>query len=116
MLAELLEHLVVHLGPSVEHGHEEAFHSEVRVWSALHQADGLEELAEAFEGEELRLYRDDHGVSCREAVDCDQTEGRGAVYYDVVISVPDLCKGIFEECLSVGVFHQLDLGAHEVDV
>ena len=59
VVAQLAHHLCVHSGPSVEHSNDKAFDGETTVDSVLYDLDGLEELAEAFQGEEFRLDRDD---------------------------------------------------------
>ena len=116
VLAQLHHHLAVHLRAAVEHRHDEALDGEAGVDVVLHQADGLEQLRQAFQGEELRLDRNHHGVRRREAVDGDEAQGRGAVDDDVVVAVPDGRQGLLEVGLAVRPLDHLDFRAHEVDV
>ena len=59
MFLEFFQYLVVDRGPSVEHGHDEAFYGKFRIYTLLHQPDCLEQLSKSLKGEELRLDRND---------------------------------------------------------
>ena len=116
VLPELIHNLGVHFGAAVEHGDYEAFDSERRIDSVLDQANGLEQLAKAFQGKELRLDGDYHGVGGSQGIDGDQPEGRGAVDDDEIIVVTDRGDGFFQDGLPFISIQELDLGSYEVDV
>ena len=82
----------------------------------LDQADRLEELAEPFEGEELRLDRNHDRVGCSQRIDGDESEGGGAVNDYIVVIVAYRCQPFLEEGLPVLLIGHLDLRSDEVDV
>ena len=104
------------LGPSVEHGDYESFDRKFRIDLVLHEPDGLQQLPEAFEGEELRLDRDHDRVSRSQGVDRDETEGRGAVDDDEIVVVPDGGEPLLEDRFAVRSLDHFDLSPYEVDV
>lgn len=75
---EVALHLVVDLAgqaqAAVIHREQETLDLELRVEFALDDLDGVEQLADALQGEILTLHGDDDAVGCRQRIDRDQTE------------------------------------------
>ncbi len=116
MLLEFVHDLCVNLCPAVEHRHNEPFDRERWVNPALHQPDGLEQLAESLKREELRLNGNHHRIRSRKGVDGDETQGRGTVDDDVVVVVPDRGQPSLQYRLPVLHIDHLDLCSDKVDV
>ena len=119
-LAEVTLHLFVDLvgeaQAAVVHGQEEAFYLEARVHARLHYLDGVEQFADAFEGEVLALYGYDDAVGCRQGVDRDESEAGAAVDEDVVVVLYDGGKQFLHDALLVLEVQQFYLSSDEVDV
>ena len=56
---ELGKHLAVNPGPAIEHCHHETLDLKLGIGFGLHEPDGLQEFAQTFQREELRLDGDD---------------------------------------------------------
>ena len=69
MFLQFLQHLIMYLCPSVEHGHDKTFDCKVRIYTFLNKSYGLEQLPESFQREEFRLNRDDDRVSGSKGID-----------------------------------------------
>ena len=116
MLAKLCQDLLVHLGAAVEHSHHKAFDGQRRIQAVLDDADGLEQLAEAFQGEKLGLNGNYHGIGCRQGVDCDQSQRGRTVDYDVVVGIADGGDGVLQHGLAVLLAYHFYVDTHKVDV
>ena len=116
MLPQFVDHLGVDLRPAVEHSYDESFDRKSGIDLVLHEPDGLEELAQALQGEVFRLDRDHYGISGGKGIDRDKSEGRGTVDNDVVIVVADRGKPLPEDGFAFRSLNHLDLSSDQVDV
>jgi len=116
MLAHLAYHLITEAKTAVVHGHEYAFDDQFLVEAALHDLNGIEQFAQAFEGEELGLYRNDDRIGCGQCVDRNQAQRGLAVDDDKVVIVFNRFEQRFQHPFAVGVVDHFYFGAHEVDM
>ena len=72
-------------------------------------------MADAFEGEEFALQRDEHGMRCGERVQGEQAESRRTVDQNVIASGVDVGRALAEGKIRPSESHQFDLGAGEID-
>ncbi len=73
-----------------------------------------EELADAFEGEVLRLHGNEQAVCGHEGVEGEQVECGRAVEDDEVVGDAQLFEGVAKAGLAVLAVHQLEIGADQV--
>lgn len=116
MLFQFFINLVAQSQTGVVHGEQETFDFEVGVEPRLDELDGVEQLADAFEGEIFGLYGYDDRVGCRERVDCDEAQRGGAVDEYVVVFGLDFFDKVQQYAFAVGGVEQFEFGTYEVDV
>ena len=78
MHPDFFDHLVRQPEAGVVHGQQNALDAQAGIESALHDFDGVEQLAQSLEGEVFALNRDDHAVRCSEGIQGDQTQRRAS--------------------------------------
>ena len=71
---------------AVEHGQHDSLQAQAGVEAAADEVDGAHDLADAFQGEELALQRDQDGVGGHQAVQGEQAEAGRAVDQDVGVA------------------------------
>ena len=85
MAFEFFIDLVGQAQTCVIHCQQESFDFKTWIEFGLDDADGVDELGDAFESEIFGLHGDDDGVGGSQGVDRNQAERRGAVDQNVVI-------------------------------
>ena len=113
--ADILDHLAGQAQTGVVHRDEQTFDIELRIEAGLHDADGVQEFAEALEGEILALDGDNDRVGSREGIDGDETQRGAAVDNDKIILVADRFQGALDEILAAFLVDEFHLGTHQVD-
>ena len=97
--------------PAVEHGDDETFDRERGIDLVLDEPDGLEQFAETFEGEELRLDGNHDGIGGRQALTViSPREGEQSMMMKVIV-VPDRGEPFLEDGFAVLRVQHLDLCA-----
>src|SRR6185437_12579222 len=81
-LAQIGGHLPGEVHPFVEHGEQDAFDSQGGVKGFSNTLHRIEELGDAFEGEELALNRDEDAVGRNQGVEGEEIQGRRAINND----------------------------------
>src|SRR5439155_25904923 len=76
----------------------------------------LQQLAQAVQGQEVRLQRDEHLAGRRQRVERQHAQRRGAVHEQEVERLGVLFQRVAEDDLAADDAGQLDLGGGEVDV
>ena len=76
--------------------------------------NGIHELGNAFEGEELALDRDEDGIGGNEGIESKEIEGGRAVDQDEVELVSNALNAFAKAEFTVGNIDQLEVGADEV--
>src|ERR1700722_8268959 len=74
MFSYLADHLVAKAEPAVIHGHQDTFDGQFGIEAALYDLNGIEQLAQSFQGKEFGLDGYDDGVGSGECVDGDQAK------------------------------------------
>src|SRR6478609_6531381 len=114
--AELVEHVLREIGPTVVERRQQAENLEVLVELQANRVDDLDEVVEALHRVELGLHRDDHVRRRDQAVHGQQAEVRRAVDEDVVVRVDDVTHRLAQDRLAAKRREQLALGARKIDV
>ena len=112
---ELFVDLVGQTQTCVVHGEQEAFDLKTGIEPAFDDADSVEELADAFEGEIFGLYGYYHRVGGRKGIDGDESErGRAVDDYEIVLVLYRREHG-FEHTLAVWLADEFDFRTGEID-
>ena len=82
----------------VKHCKQNPFYFKRGIERAFYKIKGPEKHAYSFKGEIFTLNRDEQAVSGNKGVESQKTEGRGAVYKDIVILALNSIKGAFKNC------------------
>ena len=118
-LFEMLTHILHHLAGQTEtvivHCDEQSFDGEFGIEASLHNAHGVQQLAETLEGEVFALDGNNHRVGSREGINSDEAQRGGAVDDDVVIVVPKRFEHAGKELLAALLVNKLHFSTHEVD-
>lgn len=101
---------------AVVHGEQEAFYFEAWVHACFDDFDGVEQFADAFEGEVFALHGDDDAIGCGEGIDGDEAKAGAAVDEDIVVILCDGAEYVFHDALLVLEVEQFYFCADEVDV
>src|SRR5688572_16381527 len=112
-LLELRHDVGGQLVAAIEHGEDRAHHFKVRAQAALHEVDGTEQLAQAFERVIFRLHGDEHALGGDETIDGQKSQRRRAIDDDVIETVPDLLERVGEAILAAFHVDELDRGSGE---
>ena len=96
---DLLRHLEGEVGPAIVHGQQQPLQGDGGVQPPLHDADGGQQVAEAFQGIVFALDRHQHGIRRAQAVEGEQFQGGGAVNEDEVIVCLHLGQGVLQPIL-----------------
>ena len=123
--ADLGQNLPGKLQAGVVESGQDAGDVQVRVDAPPHQLDDLHQLADALQGEELRLKSDNHLMGSGQAIDGQEAQAGRAVQDDVVggglpvgllaCGLPGI-NGLPEQDLTAEGARQLDFGPRQVDV
>src|ERR1035441_3805258 len=100
-LAQVGGHLARKVGPVVVHGQEDAFDGERMLEAFADPVDGVHELRDAFQGEELALDGDEDRIGGEERIEGVQVEGRGAIDQDEAVGVADPGQALAEAVLAM---------------
>src|ERR1035438_4072303 len=100
-LAQVGGHLARKVGPVVVHGQEDAFDGERMLEAFANPVDGVHELRDAFQGEELALDGDQDRIGGDERIEGEQVEGRGTIYQDEAVGVADPGQALAETVLAM---------------
>ncbi len=100
----------------VVHAKEHAGNLQPRIDPLVHQIDRLGQLAEALEGQEVRLQRDQDLLRGRQRIEREQPERRRAVDQAEVKFVRAALHRFAQDDLATDDVDQLGLGADEVDI
>src|SRR6185436_5037901 len=87
MLAYFAHYLVAQAETTVVHGHEDTLYHQLLVEAALYYFDRIEQLAQAFKGEELGLYRHNHRIGRSKGIHGNKTQGGRAIDNDKIVVV-----------------------------
>ena len=87
------------VGPAIVHGQQQPLQGDGGVQPPLHDADGGQQVAEAFQGIVFALDRHQHGIRRAQAVEGEQFQGGGAVNEDEVIVCLHLGQGVLQPIL-----------------
>ena len=101
---------------AIEHHPEDADDPDRGVEVRVDLADGIDEIAESFEGEVLALHRDDDAVGRTQAVEGQDGQGWRCINENEVIFVLDRLKGIAQAPFPGLQVDHLDLGAGQFAV
>jgi hypothetical protein len=115
-LPEILSDHASQVGAVVEHGEEDSFNAEVMAEGIADLVNGVYELGDAFEGEELALDGDEHRVGGDQSIEGKQIEGGGAVDDDVVELSPNGLQDTAETGFAIVEVDEFDVGGDEVAV
>ena len=117
---EVLLHLGVDLvgqtQTAVVHRQQEALDHERGIEAVLHQADGVEQFADALQREVFALHGDDDAVGRRESVHRDDAQRGAAVDDDEVVVAANFGEHLGHHPFALLHVEQLDLGTHQIDV
>ena len=102
------------VGAVVEHGEDDAFDEEAGVEGLADALDGVEQFADAFQGEVLGLHGDEDGVGGDQGVEGEQVERGRTVEDDDLELVANGLQGVAEAVLAEFGVDQLDVGSDEV--
>ena len=72
------------IGALIEHGEHDALDGEPGIEILADTFDGVEQLANAFQGKVFGLHGNQHGIGGNQSIEREQIERRGTVEYDVL--------------------------------
>jgi len=102
------------VGAVIIHGEGDAFDEETGIEGLANALDGIEEFADAFEGEILGLHGDEDGIGGDEGVEGQEVEGGRAIENDDLEPVADRLEGVAEAVFAIFGVDELDVGSDEV--
>ena len=116
MAFHLFIHLVAQSQTVVKHRQQEAFDLQLRIQFRFDDLDRIQQLGDTFQRKELALHRNDHAVACGQRIDGDQTQGRAAVYQNIIIFVAHLRNHVLQQLLATLHIQHFDLRSHKVNM
>ena len=115
MFAHLAGYLVGQPQTGVVHGQQKAFDLQLGIQLRLGHADRVEQLAETFQREILALDRDQYAVGRDQRVERNESERRGAVDQNEVVTLAQRGEQVSHPLLSVLDFEQFGFGSDQID-
>lgn len=112
-LAEFSRYLFGEIGAVVVHRQEDTLDRQGVLVGLADSCDGIHELRDAFEGEELALDGDEYAICGEKGVECEEIEGRWTVQDDEVKLLSDFGQGVAKEEFAVFGFDDFQVGADQ---
>lgn len=113
---ELIDDLEREAGAGVEEGNDDAEELEARVIALLDELNGMDDVREAFEGQEFGLDGDEDPIGGDKTIERELIKAGGRVDEDVVEAEVQGMKDGFESALAVLEAVEVHLGCGEVHV
>jgi hypothetical protein len=115
-LPEILRDHASEVGAVIEHGEQDSLDAEVMTEGVADLVDGVHELGDPFESEELALDGDEHRVGGDQGIEGEQVEGGRAIDDDVVELSPNGLQDTAETGFAIVEVDEFDVGGDKVAI
>ena len=115
-ISEVSRHLTGEVGAVIEHGKQDAFDFQWMIEGFANALDGVHQLGNTFQGEELALDRNEHGIGSDQSVQREEVEGWWTVDQEEVVFRPDGGYLVVKAKFAPGGIDQFQICADQVFV